>query len=145
MTVQGHCGTPIGALSMRETVKGATASRAFRDAPGFAARARAGGDDWQIVRGGTRAVELVRRLFERLRVTFNLGWSNPGWTEQGDALSEFEDIPAFQAGLQAAGTAVDTPLDPAGGGPADRAVRNACGNPAFFDRHLPAVSAWSGQ
>ena len=145
MTLQGHCGTPIGAVSMRGNVKGATASRAFREAPGFAARARADGDDWQIGRGGTRAAALFRRLVGRVRVTFNPGWSNPGWTEEDDALSEFEDIPAFQAGLQAAGTAVATPLDPAGRGPADRAVRNACANPAFFDRHLPAASAWSGQ
>lgn len=122
----------LGAFSVSLAVRDLEASRAFYAVLGFAPVAGAPDKGWLILRNGDCTLGLFQGMFPKNMLTFN-----PGWRSEGEALTDFEDIRAIQARLQAAGIEIAQPTDPEGTGPASLTVMDPDGTPVFLDQHVP--------
>jgi len=69
-------------------------------------------------------------MFEKNMLTFN-----PGWGQNRETLTDFEDVRALQARFKAAGLEVGDPIE-AGSGPGHFMLTDPDGNPILIDQHV---------
>jgi catechol 2,3-dioxygenase-like lactoylglutathione lyase family enzyme len=122
----------LGNFSVSLAVKDIAASLSFYKKLGFA---EIGGDiaqNWLILRNGTTVIGLFQGMFDKNCLTFN-----PGWSADGTALPEFEDVRDIQSRLQADGIELIETADPDGTGPAHITMVDPDGNPILLDQHVP--------
>lgn len=122
----------LGAFSMSLAVKDLAASKSFYETLGFTAMGGDPDQGWLILRNGKTTLGLFQGMFDKNMLTFN-----PGWSQDAEALSEFEDVRALQARLNDAGCEIHDPADPASDGPASFVVIDPDGNPILIDQHVP--------
>lgn len=121
----------LGAFSVSLAVKDIAASLAFYEKLGFA---QAGGDisqNWLILRNGETTIGLFQGMFEQNCLTFN-----PGWNNQAEPLSEFEDVRQIQHHLKAAGLTLTGETPEQATGPGHIALVDPDGNPILIDQHV---------
>ncbi|WP_417469481.1 VOC family protein [Maricaulis sp.] len=120
----------LGAFSVSLAVKDIRASKAFYEALGFK---ETGGDieqGWLVLRQGGKVIGLFQGMFEKNMLTFN-----PGWGQNRETLTDFEDVRALQARLKAAGLDVGDAIE-AGTGPGHFMLTDPDGNPILIDQHV---------
>lgn len=122
----------LGAFSVSLAVKDIGASRAFYEKLGFQKIMGDQTKNWLIMRHGETTIGLFQGMFPRNSLTFN-----PGWTNQGQPLKEFEDVREIQRRLKASGLTLTTEADEATKGPASFSLIDPDGNPILFDQHVP--------
>lgn len=119
----------LGAFSISLPVKDLSASKEFYEALGFT---QFGGDGkhYLIMKNGRALIGLFQGMFEDRILTFN-----PGWDEDAKTLSDFTDVRAIKAHVQAKGIPVQ---QEAGGesGPGSFVVIDPDGNPVLIDQHV---------
>lgn len=120
----------LGTFSISLAVKDIAASLAFYQKLGFE---KVGGDqaqNWLILRHGTTTIGLFQGMFDRNMLTFN-----PGWTEEAQALEEFNDVREIQQDLKGKGLALSSEADESTSGPASLTLTDPDGNPILIDQH----------
>jgi len=122
----------LGAFSMSLAVKDLAASKAFYETLGFTTMGGNARQGWLILRNGKTTLGLFQGMFDKNMLTFN-----PGWSQDAEALSDFEDVRDLQRRLQAAGCEIHDPADVASDGPASFVVIDPDGNPILIDQHVP--------
>jgi lactoylglutathione lyase len=121
----------LGSFSISLTVKDIRASKTFYETLGFV---EAGGNidqGWLILRQGETVIGLFHGMFEKNMLTFN-----PGWNQQCETLTEFEDVRALQARLKKAGLEVGDDIEAGSTGPASFFLTDPDGNPILIDQHV---------
>lgn len=121
----------LGAFSVSLAVKDIAASLAFYEKLGFTP---AGGDiaqNWLILRNGETTIGLFQGMFDRNCLTFN-----PGWNNQAEPLTEFEDVRKIQHHLKSAGLTLTTETPADATGPGHIAMVDPDGNPVLIDQHV---------
>ncbi len=120
----------LGGFSVSLAVKDLAASRSFYETLGFSG---VGGDgqNWLIMRNGTTNIGLFQGMFEKNILTFN-----PGWSNLGNELGEFQDVREIQARLKEAGVSLLMETDPEGEGIGHIVLQDPDGNQIMFDQHV---------
>jgi len=121
----------LGNFSLSLSVKDIKASIAFYEKLGFKA---VGGDaeqGWQIMKGPTAIIGLFQGMFEKNMLTFN-----PGWDEDANALSAFDDVRDIQKSLKNKGVTIENGADESTTGPASFVVTDPDGNTILVDQHI---------
>jgi hypothetical protein len=75
-------------------------------------------------------IGLFQGMFENNILTFN-----PGWDENANNLSKFDDVREIQRELKSKGLKIDTELDEKTTGPAGFMVTDPDGNVILIDQH----------
>ncbi|WP_417481120.1 VOC family protein [Maricaulis sp.] len=120
----------LGAISISLAVKDIRASKTFYEALGFTETGGNIDQGWLVLRQGGKVIGLFQNMFEKNMLTFN-----PGWGQNRETLTDFEDVRALQARLKAAGLDVGEPIEP-GSGPAHFMLTDPDGNPILIDQHV---------
>jgi lactoylglutathione lyase len=121
----------LGAFSMSLAVKDLSASKAFYETLGFTTMGGDAEQGWLILRNGKTTLGLFQGMFDENMLTFN-----PGWSQDAEALEDFEDIRDLQKRLTEAGCEVHDPADLTSEGPASFIVIDPDGNPILIDQHV---------
>lgn len=120
----------LGAFSVSLTVKDITKSRAFYEKLGFSVFGGEQEQGWLILKNENTVIGLFQGMFDKNLMTFN-----PGWNQDAENLSEFDDVRDIQKSLKEAG------LEPEGeieekSGPGSFTITDPDGNIILFDQHL---------
>ena len=119
----------LGAFSVSLAVKDLHSSREFYEKLGFSAVGGNADEGWLMLRNGTTTLGLFQGMFEKNMLTFN-----PGWGQNREALTDFEDVRALQARLKQAGLDVGADIEP-GSRPAHFMLTDPDANPILIDQH----------
>lgn len=125
-----HIIMQLGAFSISLTVKDLAASRAFYEKLGFKVYADTSAQNYLILKNGDTIIGLFHGMFDKNILTFN-----PGWDQNANTLSEFENVRDIQKSLKDAGIEIINPTDEAGSGPGSFTVIDPDGNPILIDQH----------
>jgi lactoylglutathione lyase len=120
----------LGNFSVCLPVKDLAASRAFYEKLGFEQVAGDAAQNWLVLRNGETKIGLFQGMFNRIMLTFN-----PGWTSQGETLTQFTDIREIQRHLKAKGLTLGSEVE-AASGPASLTLTDPDGNPILLDQHV---------
>jgi catechol 2,3-dioxygenase-like lactoylglutathione lyase family enzyme len=123
----------LGAFSISLAVKDIETSRDFYTKLGFE---QVGGNieqNWLILRNESTVLGLFQGMFEQNMLTFN-----PGWNQQQEQLSQFEDVREIQRALKESGVSLMTEADEEDTEPASFMLVDPDGNPILVDQHVPA-------
>ncbi len=121
----------LGAFSISLTVKDIRKSKAFYEGLGFSDMGGTGDEDWVILKNGDTVIGLFQGMFEKNMLTFN-----PGWNQNAEKLTEFQDIRSLQDDLKAKGYQFAAETDPSTSGPASFMLVDPDGNPVLIDQHV---------
>lgn len=121
----------LGAFSVSLAVKDIAASKAFYRKLGFEVFAGEEDKGWLILSCGDCKIGLFQGMFEKNILTFN-----PGWSQNAEALEQFEDVRDIQKRLKSEGVAVENEADESTSGPASFVVTDPDGNHILFDQHV---------
>lgn len=121
----------LGAFSISLNVADLDASRSFYEALGFVVTGGEADHGYLILKNGESTIGIFRGMFEGNILTFN-----PGLTNRMERLEEYLDVREIQARLEAAGTDLETPVDPDAGdeGPANITLIDPDGNAILIDQ-----------
>ena len=120
----------LGAFSVSLAVKDLEASRQFYEKLGFLARGGDASKGWLVLKNGAHIIGLFQGMFDRNMLTFN-----PGWDQDKQELTSFEDIRELQAQLKAQGIEFTAQADPSTKGPGYFMLSDPDGNPILVDQH----------
>jgi lactoylglutathione lyase len=120
----------LGAFSVSLAVKDLAASRAFYEALGFTSFVGEQSQNWLIMKNGDHVIGLFQGMFDKNILTFN-----PGWDQNAQPLSDFEDVRQIQRELKAKGIALASEADESTSGPASFMLTDPDGNTILFDQH----------
>ncbi len=120
----------LGAFSISLAVKDIHASKAFYEALGFVETGGNIDQGWLVLRQDGKVIGLFQGMFEKNMLTFN-----PGWGQNREELSGFEDVRDLQARLKQAGLEVGDLIE-SGAGPAHFMLTDPDGNPILIDQHV---------
>ena len=123
----------LGNFSVSLAVKDIAASKAFYEKLDFR---QVGGkleQRWIVLQNGSARIGLFQGMFDGNMMTFN-----PGWTENKEALKNFQDVRVLQQTLRARGLAFATEADETTKGPAHFMLTDPDGNKLLFDQHVPS-------
>ncbi|MEL6499372.1 MAG: VOC family protein [Planctomycetota bacterium] len=121
----------LGKFSVSLAVNDLAASRAFYEALGFK---KVDGDEakhFLIMGNASATIGLFQGMFEENILTFN-----PGWSDEGTPLEDFEDVRSIQARLKAAGIQLMLEADPESTGVAHIFMTDPDGNQIMLDQHV---------
>lgn len=121
----------LGAFSISLAVADLAASQAFYMALGFEVVGGAAEQNWLILRNGDTTLGLFEGMFPKNTITFN-----PGWDGQAQPLSQFDDVRAIQAELEAKGLKLESRVEEGTSGPASILLMDPDGNPVLIDQHV---------
>jgi predicted lactoylglutathione lyase len=121
----------LGAFSISLAVKDLTKSKQFYEALGFTVFGGDMSQNYLIMKNGNALIGLFQGMFEKNMLTFN-----PGWDENAQTLSSFDDIRAIQQHLKANAVMPDKEADPNSTGPAHIMLTDPDGNPILIDQFV---------
>jgi len=121
----------LGAFSASLSVKDLAASRTFYEALGFTVYAGRAEDGYHIMKNGNALIGLFQGMFEGNILTFN-----PGWDENAEPLSAFDDVRVIQADLQAKGVELTATVEGVKPGPGRVMLKDPDGNVILLDQHV---------
>ena len=121
----------LGAFSVSLAVKDIVASKAFYEKLGFKPFMGDVADHWLILRNQNTVIGLFQGMFTENLLTFN-----PGWSQDGQALSEFKDIRVLQAELKEQGLTLLTEVSDITMGPGSLSLLDPDGNQILLDQHV---------
>ncbi len=123
----------LGNFSVSLTVKDIKASKAFYDKLGFKEVGGKLEQNWIVLQNGTTKIGLFQGMFDKNMMTFN-----PGWTQDKQTLTDFQDVRDLQRTLKARGLTMTTEADESTQGPAHFVLTDPDGNTLLFDQHVPS-------
>ena len=121
----------LGAFSNSLSVKDLSVSKTFYEKLGFTVFAGESEKNYLIMKNGNALIGLFQGMFEGNLMTFN-----PGWDENAQNISEFDDVRAIQKHLKNEGVKLETEADESTSGPASFIVIDPDGNPILIDQHV---------
>lgn len=123
----------FGNFSISLNVKDIKASKAFYEKLDFKQVGGAIEQNWVVLQNGNAKIGLFQGMFERNLMTFN-----PGWTQDKQTLTDFQDVRELQRSLKARGLKMTVEADETTQGPAHFVITDPDGNPLLFDQHVPS-------
>lgn len=121
----------LGAFSISLSVKDMNASKTFYEHLGFSVFAGDMEKNYLIMKNGNALIVLFQGLFENNIMTFN-----PGWDENANTLSEFDDVRSIQNNLKNQGVVLTQEADDSTTGPASIVFMDPDGNTILIDQHV---------
>jgi catechol 2,3-dioxygenase-like lactoylglutathione lyase family enzyme len=121
----------LGAFSISLAVKDLETSKTFYEALGFTVFAGSMASKYLIMKNGNALVGLFQGMFTGNILTFN-----PGWDENAQTLSNFDDVRAIQAHLKAHHIAIAQEANEHSTGPGSLVVVDPDGNSILIDQHI---------
>ena len=121
----------LGAFSVSLAVKDIDVSKDFYQKLGFEVFGGDESQNWLMLRNGDHVIGLFQGMFEQNILTFN-----PGWDQEANPLSEFNDVRDIQKELKANGISFAQEADENSSGPASFVIVDPDGNPILVDQHV---------
>lgn len=120
----------LGAFSVSLSVKDIQVSKQFYENLGFSVFAGSLEKKYLIMKNENSLIGLFQGMFENNILTFN-----PGWDENANNLTTFDDVRAIQQELKSKGLKIDTEVDEQTSGPAGFMITDPDGNVILIDQH----------
>lgn len=121
----------LGAFSVSLSVKDINLSKTFYQNLGFEVFAGSLDQNYLIMKNENTLIGLFQGMFENNILTFN-----PGWNQNAELLSEFNDIRQIQKTIQSNGIEVENCIDENTSGPASFIIYDPDGNAILLDQHI---------
>ncbi|WP_282122286.1 VOC family protein [Algibacter mikhailovii] len=121
----------LGAFSVSLSVKDINASKTFYEHLGFSVFAGDIEKNYLIMKNGNSLIGLFQGMFENNIMTFN-----PGWDENANTLSDFDDVRSIQNHLKNQGVKLTQETDDSTTGPASIVFIDPDGNTILIDQHV---------
>lgn len=121
----------LGAFSVSLSVKDIKASKQFYETLGFTVFAGDIEKNYLILKNGNALIGLFQGMFENNILTFN-----PGWDENAQKMTEFDDVRDIQKKLKNDGIKLMSEADEKASGPASFMVTDPDGNVILIDQHV---------
>ena len=121
----------LGAFSISLAVKDLTISKEFYEKLGFTVFAGDLKMNYLIMKNGNALVGLFQGMFPKNILTFN-----PGWDENANALSSFDDVRKIQTHLKGNNLKLEQEADLKTTGPASIMLTDPDGNQILIDQHV---------
>ena len=121
----------LGAMSISLAVKDIHKSKAFYEKLGFTFFAGQLEMNYLIMKNGNALVGLFQGMFENNILTFN-----PGWDENANALTDFDDVRNIQKHLKENHIKLERETDGSESGPASIVFFDPDGNTILIDQHV---------
>tara|TARA_R110002167_G_scaffold94258_22_gene251812 strand:+ start:569 stop:940 length:372 start_codon:yes stop_codon:yes gene_type:complete len=121
----------LGAFSMSLNVKDIKASKKFYENLGFAVFAGDLNRNYLIMKNEDTLIGLFQGMFENNILTFN-----PGWDQNANAVTPFDDVRAIQHNLKEKEVKLVTEADENTNGPASMMLMDPDGNMILIDQHV---------
>ena len=121
----------LGAFSVSLAVKDLDASREFYENLGFHVFAGGSAMHYLIMKNDNALIGLFQGMFEKNILTFN-----PGWDENAESVSPFDDVREIQRQLKTKGIKFESEADETTTGPASFILMDPDGNAILLDQHV---------
>ncbi|MBC8766604.1 VOC family protein [Arenibacter sp. BSSL-BM3] len=121
----------LGAFSISLAVKDLNISKEFYEKLGFTVFAGDLKMNYLIMKNGNALVGLFQGMFPNNILTFN-----PGWDENANALSSFDDVRKIQTHLKSNNLKLEQETDEKTTGPASIMLTDPDGNQILIDQHV---------
>lgn len=121
----------VGAFSISLSVKDIKASKQFYETLGFNVFAGDMERHYLIMKNGDAIVGLFQGMFENNIITFN-----PGWNQNAETQTDFDDVRAIQKHLKASGVNLIKEADETTSGPESITLFDPDGNTILIDQHV---------
>jgi predicted lactoylglutathione lyase len=121
----------LGAFSISLSVKNLQASKSFYETLGFSQFAGSEEQNYLIMKNGDTVIGLFQGMFEQNILTFN-----PGWNQNAETLTNFEDIRAIQKHLKQSGIELEREVTEDSTGPGSLVLYDPDGNTILMDQHV---------
>lgn len=121
----------LGAFSVSLSVKDLTVSKSFYENLGFAVFAGSPDQNYLIMKNEQTLIGLFQGMFEGNLLTFN-----PGWDQDANALSSFDDVRDIQKKMKAVEVKLLQEADESTSGPASMMIEDPDGNMILIDQHV---------
>lgn len=121
----------LGAFSISLAVKDLKASKAFYETLGFSVFAGSLEQNYLIMKNESTLIGLFQGMFKNNILTFN-----PGWDQDANTLSDFDDVRVIQEHLKSKDVTFASEIDAPDSGPASFVVLDPDGNAILVDQHI---------
>ncbi|MFD0760889.1 VOC family protein [Lutibacter aestuarii] len=121
----------LGAFSISLAVKNLKASKEFYEHLGFSVFAGAIENNYLIMKNEKSLIGLFQGMFENNILTFN-----PGWDENANVLTKYDDIRLIQQHLKSENIQLEREVDEKTLGPGSIVVKDPDGNTILIDQHI---------
>lgn len=121
----------VGAFSISLSVKDIKASKQFYKTLGFNVFAGDMERHYLIMKNGDAIVGLFQGMFENNIITFN-----PGWNQNAETQTDFDDVRVIQKHLKASGVNLIKEADKTTSGPESITLFDPDGNTILIDQHV---------
>ena len=121
----------LGAFSVSLDVKDINASKSFYENLGFTIFGCDIKMNYLIMKNGNSLIGLFQGMFERNILTFN-----PGWDENANSITTFDDIREIQKQLKDKSVKLENEVNKNTSGPASFTVIDPDGNAILIDQHV---------
>lgn len=121
----------LGAFSVSLTVKDLVVSKEFYEKLGFSVFAGDLKMNYLIMKNGDSIIGLFQGMFDNNILTFN-----PGWDQNAQSVTPFDDVRDIQQHLKEQGVKFLTEVQGKTEGPANFMVEDPDGNVILVDQHV---------
>ena len=121
----------LGCFSISLAVKDLKKSKAFYEQLGFKVFAGEEAHGFLIMKNGDTNIGLFQGMFEKNILTFN-----PGWDQNAEAVSSFDDVRALHDAFQSKGIEIIQSSITDEKGPSSFTVVDPDGNQILIDQHV---------
>ncbi|WP_298288183.1 VOC family protein [uncultured Lutibacter sp.] len=121
----------LGVFSISLAVKNLKASKEFYEHLGFSVFAGAIENNYLIMKNEKSLIGLFQGMFENNILTFN-----PGWDENANVLTKYDDIRLIQQHLKSKNIQLEREVDEKTLGPGSIVVKDPDGNTILIDQHI---------
>ncbi|TDE27291.1 VOC family protein [Flavobacterium ranwuense] len=120
----------LGAFSLSLSVKDIQVSQQFYEKLGFSVFAGGLEKNYLIMKNENSLIGLFQGMFDNNILTFN-----PGWDENVNNITKFDDVREIQLELKNKGLKIDPEVDEKTSGPAGFMITDPDGNVILIDQH----------
>jgi len=121
----------LGAFSISLSVKDLKVSQQFYESLGFSVFGGGHDKNYLIMKNGNALVGLFQGMFEGNMLTFN-----PGWDENAQEMTTYDDVREIQASLKKDGIDLMMEPEPGSKGPGSIMLTDPDGNMILLDQHV---------
>jgi len=121
----------LGAFSISLSVKDLMLSKEFYEKLGFSVFAGDPSMNYLIMKSGTTRIGLFQGMFPENILTFN-----PGWDQDANTLSSYEDVRKIQSHLKSKEIQLIQEVDEKSEGPGSIMLTDPDGNQILIDQHI---------